>query len=162
MEDKFSREWLPHLPYKLEYGRGGRPGGYNRANTMKLIPYNPACHEAGWPLATVTLQVTVMGHEVDDHDPHSCCALVHEFIVAVHKTTMTIALPQWLVLEGEVDPAFLDDMGNIVNSTATACLFAGWTESIAERCREAGFCGDCGVADVIEVLNIRPLPAETH
>ncbi len=123
-----------------------------------LIPYNPACHEAGWPLATVTLRITVMGHEVDGDDPHSCCALVQEFVVAVYTKTMTIALPQWLVKEGEADTAYLDDGGNIINNTETSCLFAGWTESIADRCREAGFCGDCGVADIIQVLNIRPDP----
>ena len=123
---------------------------------MKLIPYNPACHEAGWPLATVTLRITVKSHEVDPDDPHSCCALVHEFIIATHTTTMTIALPQWLVEDGEVNPDYLDCEGTLYNYGETEELFEGWAEPITGRCREAGFCGDCDVADVVEVLSIRP------
>lgn len=124
---------------------------------MKLIPYNPACHEAGWPLATVTLRITVKGHEVDPGDPHSCCALVHEFVIATHTTSMTIALPQWLIEDGEVNPDYLDCEGALSKCSEIAELFEGWKEPIAARCREAGFCGDCDVADVVEVLSIRPL-----
>lgn len=124
---------------------------------MKLIPYNPASHEADWPLATVLLRVTVKGHEVDERDPHSCCAIVPEFVVSVHMTTMIIALPQWLVEDGEADPEFLNTSGAFIRCEETIDLFTGWTELIEDRCREAGFCGDCGVADLIEVLSIRPI-----
>lgn len=125
---------------------------------MKLIPYNPACHEAGWPLATVTLRITIKGHDVDSGDTHSCCALV----IAVHTTTMTIALPQWLVQDGEIDPDYLDSEDTLINNVETEDLYGGWTESIAGLCREAGFCGDYNVADVIEVLSIRPIRDEEH
>lgn len=127
---------------------------------MKLIPYNPACHEAGWPLATVTLRITLKGHEVDESDPHSCCSLVGEFVIAIQETTMIIALPQWLVKEGEAHPDFLGRDGAFIRNADTAHLFAGWAEPIATRCHEAGFCGDCGVADVVEVLCIRPVCGE--
>lgn len=124
---------------------------------MKLIPYNPVSHEAGWPLATVTLRVTINGHEVDEDDPHSCCALVREHVIAVHTTTMTIALPQWLIQDGEVNPDYLDCEGILFNCIETEDLYEGWTEPIATRCCEAGFCGDCCIADIVEVLSIQPI-----
>ena len=70
---------------------------------------------------------------------------------------MTIALPQWLVQDGEAHPYFIGRDGTLIRNVDTAHLFAGWTEPIATRCQEAGFCGDCGVADVVEVLSIRPV-----
>jgi hypothetical protein len=108
---------------------------------MKLIPYNPACHEAGWPLATVTLRITTKGHDVD---PHSCCDIVRENIVSIHTTTMTIALPQWLVHDGEANPDYLDCEGVLMNCNETEDLYAGWAE----------------VAVVYEVLSIRPIHDE--
>ena len=102
---------------------------------MKLIPYNPVSHEAGWPLATVTLRVTTKDHDID---PHSCCAIV------IHTTTMTIALPQRLVYDGEVNPDYLDCEGVLINCIETEDLYEGWTE----------------VADIYEVLCIRPIRDE--
>jgi hypothetical protein len=90
---------------------------------MKLIAYNPACHEDGWPLATVTITVTKRSE-------------------SEITTTMIIALPQWLVEEGEAHPDYLDDDGAFVNNTHTADLFTGWQEE-----------DDCK----IEVLCIRPI-----
>ena len=107
---------------------------------MKLIPYIPACHEAGWPLATVTLRITVKSHEVD----------------AMQATTMTIALPQWLVEDGEANADYLDDDGILIRNTETVELYSGWTEPIAPHCSEAGFYSDGGLARVVEVLSIRP------
>lgn len=127
---------------------------------MKLIPYNPVCHEAGWPLATVTLRVTTKEHDVDPGDPHSCCAIVREHIVHTYITTMTIALPQWLVHDGEVNPDYLDCERTLYNCEETKDLYEGWTEPITARCREAGFCGDCDVADFYEVLSIQPIRDE--
>jgi hypothetical protein len=64
---------------------------------------------------------------------------------------MIIALPQWLVLDGEPNPDFLDDDGSLFNCSETEDLYEGWTESITDHCR----C--CCITYTIEVLHIRPL-----
>ena len=86
---------------------------------MKLIPYNRACHEAGWPLATVTLRV----------------------VASAQTTTMTIALPQWVIQDGEVNPDYMDCDGTLYNCGETEDLYEGWAEP---------------GGNTYEVLSIRP------
>lgn len=101
-----------------------------------------------------------MAHDVDD-DHHSCCAIVHEYVVETFESDLIFALPQWAVRDGVIREELLDATGAIIHNDQTADLFAGWTESIADRCLDAGFCGECDTADIIQVLNIRTVPAET-